>query len=144
MPVKSKNKKTTKWVIPAIIIAAVFIVGVVFIFGKGTETGSLPTSMSVSEAADLFKEGAFLLDVRQTEEWVQGHIEGAVSIPLGELQYRTSEIPTDRDILIICRTGNRSSQARSILRAAGFKRTTSIIGGFNAWIANGLPVIKGH
>jgi rhodanese-related sulfurtransferase len=73
-----------------------------------------------------------------------GHIDGAVLIPLGELQSRLSEIPTDRDILIICRSGNRSTQARGILRAAGFKRTVSIIGGMNAWIASGLPVTRGN
>jgi rhodanese-related sulfurtransferase len=46
-------------------------------------------------------------------------------------------------VLIICRSGNRSGQARDLLRAAGLKRTTSISGGINAWMAKGLPVVSG-
>jgi rhodanese-related sulfurtransferase len=64
-------------------------------------------------------------------------------IPLAQLSTRLSEIPTDRDVLIICRSGNRSAQARDQLHAAGFANTTSIDGGMNAWIAAGLPVVTG-
>lgn len=85
-----------------------------------------------------------MLDVRQPEEWAQGHIDGGILIPLGELESRISEIPTDRDVLIICRSGNRSTQARELLRSAGLTRTTSIMGGMNAWLAAGLPVVTGN
>jgi rhodanese-related sulfurtransferase len=66
-----------------------------------------------------------------------------VLIPLDELKSRLAEVPVDQDVLIICRSGNRSGQARDLLRAAGLKRTTSISGGINAWVAKGLPVVSG-
>lgn len=144
MPTKSRNKNATKWTVPAIIIVAMIAIAGIFLFGNGSESKTLAANINVSEAVTRFNEGAFLLDVRQPEEWVDGHIEGAILIPLGELQSRLSEIPTDRDVLIICRSGNRSSNARDILRAAGLERTTSIVGGMNAWIADGLPVITGN
>jgi rhodanese-related sulfurtransferase len=103
----------------------------------------LPDSISVQEASEQFSNGAFLLDVREQSEWDEGHVEGAVLIPLGELSTRISELPTDQDILIICRSGNRSGQARDLLREAGMMNTTSVSGGMNAWIAAGLPVVTG-
>lgn len=144
MPTKSKNQNSTKWIISAVVIVVLITVAAIFVLGRGSEAEALSANISVSEAASRFKDGAFLLDVRQPEEWAQAHIDGAVLIPLGELQSRLSEIPTDRDVLIICRSGNRSSQARDILRAAGFERTTSIVGGMNGWIADGLPVVTGN
>jgi rhodanese-related sulfurtransferase len=104
---------------------------------------ALPATISVSDANTRFMEGAFLLDVREKSEWDQSHIEGAVLIPLGELSARIAEIPTNQDVLIICRSGNRSAQARDLLRAAGLDRTTSIDGGITQWISSGLPVVTG-
>ncbi len=144
MPAKTKNTSKLKWLIPAVAILAVIAVVIIILLGQGPKSDTLPANINISEAAARLKDGAFLLDVRQPEEWVEGHVEGAVLIPLGELQARLSEIPTDQDVLIICRSGNRSSQARDLLRAAGLERTTSIIGGMNAWIADGLPVINGE
>lgn len=104
---------------------------------------TLPMTISVTEASTRFSAGAFLLDVREQSEWDTAHIQGAVLIPLGQLSSRVSEIPTDRDVLIICHSGNRSAQARDQLRAAGYRNTTSIDGGMTAWIAAGLPVVTG-
>jgi len=103
----------------------------------------LPTSITVTNAAQLFEAGAFLLDVRTREEWNEQHIEGAVLIPVEELPSRISEVPTNQDVLIICRSGNRSAEARNILRSAGLSRTTSIRGGITAWMNAGLPVVSG-
>lgn len=143
MPSVKKHKKSNKWLVPGIIVI-IAVIAAVLIFNQGGKSETLPANISVSEAATRFEEGAFLLDVRQPDEWVQGHVEGAVLIPLGELETRIDEIPVDRDVLIICRSGNRSSQARDILRSAGFDQTTSIMGGINAWTAAGLPVITGE
>jgi rhodanese-related sulfurtransferase len=99
--------------------------------------------ITVQQANEQFVNGAYLLDVREPSEWNEAHVDGAVLIPLGELSARVSEIPTDQDVLIICRSGNRSGQARDLLRAAGLNRTTSINGGINAWMSAGLPVVTG-
>lgn len=120
------------------------IIGVVLSIAKeGHAAKGLPSTVSVTEAAQRINEGAFLLDVRTAEEWNQAHVAGAVLIPLDELKSRLAEVPVDQDVLIICRSGNRSGQARDLLRAAGLKRTTSISGGINAWMAKGLPVVSG-
>lgn len=142
---KEQTRNTLKWLIPVIAVVAVIVVAAIFLLGKPPESAAaLPANISVDEASELFKQGAFMLDVRQPEEWAQGHIDGAILIPLGELESRISEIPTDRDVLIICRSGNRSTQARELLRSAGLTRTTSIMGGMNAWLAAGLPVVTGN
>ena len=103
----------------------------------------MPDTITVQEAQEQFAKGAFLLDVREQSEWEEAHVDGAVLIPLGELSNRIAEIPTDQDVLILCRSGNRSGQARDLLRAAGLSKTTSIEGGINAWISAGLPVVTG-
>lgn len=141
---KKKQKKQTKWLLPLILLSVAVIIGVVLSIAKeGHAAKGLPSTVSVTEAAQRINEGAFLLDVRTAEEWNQAHVAGAVLIPLDELKSRLAEVPVDQDVLIICRSGNRSGQARDLLRAAGLKRTTSISGGINAWMAKGLPVVSG-
>jgi rhodanese-related sulfurtransferase len=141
---KKKQKKQTKWLLPLILVSVAVIIGVVLSIAKeGHAAKGLPSTVSVTEAAQRINEGAFLLDVRTAEEWNQAHVAGAVLIPLDELKSRLAEVPVDQDVLIICRSGNRSGQARDLLRAAGLKRTTSISGGINAWMAKGLPVVSG-
>ena len=141
---KKKQQKQTKWLLPLILVSVAVIIGVVLSIAKeGHAAKGLPSTVSVTEAAQRINEGAFLLDVRTAEEWNQAHVAGAVLIPLDELKSRLAEVPVDQDVLIICRSGNRSGQARDLLRAAGLKRTTSISGGINAWMAKGLPVVSG-
>ena len=106
------------------------------------QTG-LPTEVSIQDAAALRDQGALVLDVREPDEWASGHIPDATLIPLGELPARTGELPGDRPIVVICRSGNRSAQGRDILRAAGFAEVTSVAGGMTDWIAAGLPVESG-
>ncbi len=88
------------------------------------------------------KQPPFLLDVRQPEEYHAGHITGAVLIPLSELRARVEELPHDREILCVCRSGSRSSSAARQLAAMGFK-TLNLRGGLFAWQRTGLPVKKG-
>lgn len=140
-----ESKPYLIWAIPlAVVVIAVIVVAATLMQGqKPAAADTIPANISVDEAQQRFSEGAFMLDVRTTEEWNESHVEGAVLIPLSELETRISEIPTDQDVLIICRSGNRSSQARDILRGKGLMRTSSIMGGINAWSSNGLPVVTG-
>lgn len=144
-----KNKKSTSassnsrllWIIFA---ALVIVAGLIFVYVTGNpQADAMPATINVQDASERFSEGAFLLDVRQQSEWNEAHVNGAVLIPLDQLSSRISELPNDQDILIICRSGNRSAQARDLLRAAGLARTTSISGGIGAWISAGLPVVSG-
>jgi phage shock protein E len=104
---------------------------------------ALPAEVSVAEAASLRDAGALILDVRETDEWVAGHIPGATLISLGDLASRVDELPSDRTIVVVCRSGNRSAQGRDILQRAGFGSVTSMAGGMIDWIASGLPVQTG-
>ena len=85
----------------------------------------------------------FLLDVRQPGEHEMAHIEGAVSIPLGQLPRRLDEVPAEGRILIHCLSGYRSMVAQSLLRRAGHADLADVRGGFEAWEAAGLPRVEG-
>lgn len=80
-------------------------------------------------------EDLFILDVRQPEEEVEGTIPGAHLIPLATLPGRLAEIPADREVLVHCRSGGRSSRAVKFLRQAGIPRAVNVAGGINAWNA---------
>jgi rhodanese-related sulfurtransferase len=106
-----------------------------------TPTGStLPNTVSVREAYDLAQSGAFVLDVRTLEEWNEFHAPDSTLIPLDQLASRINEVPRDRQIVVVCRSGNRSQQGRDILLNAGFEQVTSMTGGLTDWRASGFPV----
>lgn len=125
-----------------LIVAALTLVGCGTAPSAAPTAGreALPLEVSVAEADGLRQGGALVLDVREPSEWATGHIEGATLISLGELPNRLDELPRDRDIVVVCRSGNRSAQGRDILLAAGFPSVTSMAGGMTDWIAAGLPV----
>ena len=104
----------------------------------------LPLEISVQEAASMRDQGAFILDVREPSEWEAVHIPDATLIPLGTLAQRVAEVPKDKDIVVVCRSGNRSQEGRDILLQAGFMRVTSMAGGVNQWRAAGFPTASGQ
>jgi rhodanese-related sulfurtransferase len=92
------------------------------------------------EAHDLLARGdALALDVREPAEWHAGRIEGSVHIPLGQLPRRADELPRNRRIIAVCRSGNRSGRAATALRRAGYD-VDNLRGGLKAWRAGGLPL----
>lgn len=105
--------------------------------------GELPNEISVAEAAAQREAGAFILDVREQDEWEQVHIPGATLISLQQLASRTAEVPQDQPVVVVCRSGNRSAQGRDILRQAGFTQVTSMAGGMNEWQAAGYETVSG-
>jgi rhodanese-related sulfurtransferase/rubrerythrin len=83
---------------------------------------------------DKDKKGDFLLlDVRQPEEYVAGHIPGAMLIPLGELEARQEELERDKKIITYCRSGHRSMAAAIALCGLGFKDVHHLEGGILNW-----------
>ena len=82
-----------------------------------------------------------VLDVRSASEWQEGHITGALHIPLGYLTDRLDEIPRDRAVVVHCQAGTRSAIAASVLERAGRGGVANLVGGFEAWTAAGLPVL---
>lgn len=104
---------------------------------------NLPREINIQEAASMRDSGAFILDVREQSEWDEVHIPNATLIPLGQLEARVKEVPQDEDVVVVCRSGNRSATGRDILVKAGFTRVTSMAGGVNQWKAQGLPTQSG-
>ncbi len=82
-----------------------------------------------------------VLDVRSASEWQEGHITGALHIPLGYLTDRLDEVPRDRAVVVHCQAGTRSAIAASVLERAGRGGVANLVGGFEAWTAAGLPVL---
>ncbi len=82
----------------------------------------------------------FMLDVREPHEYEAGHIPGITLIPMGEIIDRLSEIPSDQDVIVTCRTGNRSAQIADLLREQGFTKVHNMKGGIVAWEEAGYAV----
>ena len=103
-----------------------------------------PTSASrvvdVTEAHRRQSAGALLVDVRQPDEWSAGHALNAKLIPLGSLAGRLGEVPRDREVLLSCRSGNRSGSAQRQLLQLGYEQVVNVSGGMHAWAGAGLPV----
>lgn len=99
--------------------------------------------ITVAEAAARRDAGAFILDVREPEEWDEYHIPGATLIPLGDLEARLAEVPSDQPIVVVCRSGNRSQQGRDILTTAGYSDVASMAGGLKEWRSQGYPTVTG-
>ncbi len=97
----------------------------------------------MAEAAAKRDAGAFILDVREPSEWADYHISGATLIPLGQLPARVNEVPHDKEVVVVCHSGNRSAKGRDILAQAGFTNVTSMSGGLIAWQAANLPTVSG-
>ena len=96
-------------------------------------------AVDAAEARRRQEGGALLVDVREPDEWRAGHATGARHVPLGRLGAELRALPTDREILFICRSGNRSGSATAMARRAGLN-ATNVAGGTIAWTRAALPV----
>jgi len=141
---KSSPNQVWLWVA---LIAVIILVGGAILFlrnGSSTSSTSLPNEIDVAQAAQLRDSGAFILDVREPSEWQEYHIPGATLIPLGELANRVNEVPKDQEVVVVCRSGNRSQEGRDILRQAGFEQVTSMTGGIKQWMSSGYEWVTGQ
>lgn len=101
-------------------------------------------SITVAEVEARLNEkpAPFILDVRTTAEYREGHIAGSASIPLQKLGERLSKLPNNRDIICVCRSGNRSRQATKILINAGYN-AVNMSGGMMQWSRQGFSTKTG-
>ena len=132
------------WIAGAVVLAIIALGAILLSQQGAAQPQPLPAEISVTEAAAKRDAGAFILDVREPNEWADAHISGATLIPLGQLPTRLSEVPKNKDIIVICRTGHRSAQGRDTLLQAGYTRVTSVAGGLTAWRTQGLPAVSGQ
>ncbi len=98
--------------------------------------------IDVDEAARRQASGVPVLDVREPDEYVEGHVTGAPLIPLGDVVERVDEVPTTGEVLIICKSGGRSRRAAEFLRGQGID-AVNIAGGTMRWIEAGHPITVG-
>ncbi|MDA8276836.1 MAG: rhodanese-like domain-containing protein [Actinomycetota bacterium] len=84
--------------------------------------------------------GDLIIDVREAHEYAQGHVHGAVNIPLPVLQNRIDEIPKQREVYVICQSGSRSITGATILHRAGID-AASVVGGTSGWQNAGFAVV---
>lgn len=102
------------------------------------QTEALAPHLDVATVQRLHAAGEIvIIDVREDYEYQAGHIPGARLIPLGELPNRTSEIPRDETVVLVCRSGNRSAQAHRYLLDQGFTNVHNMRGGMLDWVAAG-------
>lgn len=113
------------------------------LFGGASSSGAT-NAINATEAKSRIDGPTppYLLDVRELHEYREGHIDGARLLPLGDLAKRLDELPRDREILVICRSGNRSGMATRQLQAAGY-RAINLNGGMLGWQRSGYPVRRG-
>ena len=102
---------------------------------------SVTPEIDVEELAAV-RESGVLVDVREPEEYVAGHVPGAVPLPMSQLTTRTGEIDKNAPVFVICGSGNRSRAMTDVLRGAGFD-AVSVTGGTGAWARSGRPLEGG-
>ena len=103
------------------------------------------SQVQVSDLWERFKSqhgNLLLIDVRESFEWELGYIEGSLLIPLGEIWQRAAEIDPDREAILICEEGIRSSTAASLLLRRDFPRAANVPGGIGDWFKAGYPTVR--
>ena len=91
---------------------------------------------------DEITSDAYLLDVREPDEWEAGHAPGAHHLPMMEVPARLAEIPTDQEVVVVCRSGGRSGQVVSYLMGNGWDNVRNLDGGMQSWAAAGRDMIS--
>ena len=110
-----------------------------WLFGGGATIPSVNPREAWERLSDK-QANAALIDVREPGEFNGGHAKGAKNIPLSQLAKRVAEIPRNRDVLLICQSGNRSMTAANFLRKQGITQVFNVSGGTNVWRIHGLPL----
>jgi glyoxylase-like metal-dependent hydrolase (beta-lactamase superfamily II)/rhodanese-related sulfurtransferase len=110
---------------------------------EGFPVESVP-QISVHELLEWLEQGRDLavIDVREPFEWLEGHIEGALHLPMLEAVARRADVPADRPKAVLCAGGLRSSTAISALKRHGIHGWYNVTGGMGAWTKSGYPVAR--
>jgi rhodanese-related sulfurtransferase len=87
-------------------------------------------------------DSAYLLDVREPDEWAAGHAPGAHHLPMMEVPARIAEIPEDGDVVVVCRSGGRSAQVTAYLMQHGWDNVRNLAGGMGAWQDAGRELVS--
>jgi len=99
--------------------------------------------VTVSELKKAMDDGAVVVDVREPDEYVAGHVPGAVLMPLAMVPLRHAELPQGQPVYLVCQTGGRSFTAATWLAQQGYD-VRNVSGGTSDWMSSGFPVTKGR
>ncbi|MGE7023553.1 sulfurtransferase TusA family protein [Solibacillus cecembensis] len=97
-----------------------------------TEVAEKTFAQTISNE-DIVGKSGIVLDVREAAEYAFGHVPGAISMPMGELEARMKELDIDQEIYVICRTGTRSDMAAQTLSNAGYTKVYNVLPGMTGW-----------
>jgi rhodanese-related sulfurtransferase len=92
--------------------------------------------------ASQVEPDAYLLDVREPDEWAAGHAPGAHHVPMMEIPARMAEVPADTEVVVVCRSGGRSGQVVSYLVGNGWDNVRNLDGGMHSWEAAGRDMVS--
>ncbi|MDR3561010.1 MAG: rhodanese-like domain-containing protein [Negativicutes bacterium] len=116
-----------------IVIFAVLVLLIIIVASFRRNRLLKDKTVTPSQALEAWREGAFFVDVRTPEEYAETHVPGAILIPLKDLSARMGEIPTDRKIFVVCRSGSRSAKATITLIRHQFSNVFNVSGGMLSW-----------
>jgi len=125
-----------------LILPGVFVA---LVAGTALATDPLTTEVSPGALLERLDDGAkapYVLDVRTADEYVGGHVPGAVNIPHDQIAARLAEVPKDREVVLYCRSGRRAQLAAAVLAENGYARLEHLQGDMPAWADQGRPVEK--
>src|SRR5690606_24225059 len=124
-------------------IGTIFVIIVGFVGYQFIMNSTAVTNISIDELAEKLATGderIVYLDVREPDEFATGHIEGMTNIPLGTISEATLvNVSKDAEVVLFCRSGNRSMQAAKKLQGLGFNKVVNVEGGIMSWKG---PVVK--
>lgn len=99
--------------------------------------------ISMEDFIPLHADGTTVVDVREADEYVEGHVPGATFAPMSRIAQHLADIPRDRDVYVICRSGGRSLAMADLMTAQGI-RAISVDDGTLGWVNRGLEVTTGQ
>ncbi|MEA2844637.1 MAG: hypothetical protein QOJ69_2308 [Actinomycetota bacterium] len=98
--------------------------------------------VDIDQLESALAAGTPLIDVRENDEYLGGHVAGAKLIPMSEMMARADEVPTEGEVYVICLSGGRSLKVTEFLRGRGVD-AYSVAGGTKGWYESGRPVVPG-
>jgi rhodanese-related sulfurtransferase len=125
-----------------ILVSAFVFLLVAFVINEGKQGGAAITPTNLVTLVN--REGAVLVDIRDTKEYSSGHIAGAVSMPVSSIDARIGELDPykDKPVVLVCKMGQHASATGRKFKELGFENVRRLSGGMAEWTANGLPMVK--
>lgn len=111
----------------------------------GAAFAAAPEPVTPAEVARQLEDprtAPVLLDVRSPQEFADGHVPGALNLPVGQVEARAAEVPKDRPVVVYCEVGGRARLAATQLRNRGYTNVREMTGSMTAWRAAGLKIEK--